>query len=159
VTGTEFVADLMRTGLLHGIGVGTSVGEVDRVLRVEFVDDADGDNWLRRDYGLVELNFTGGPDWVVTGGGLALHRLPALPEIGEEWARDMGVTFPAFIRWADVVEALSEFGDAPELESSVQGEFRAYRAAATRVTAVVVDNEDERDDWPGHGDLWAVNVG
>lgn len=69
MTGIEFLASFLRTGRLHGIGIGSTLDEVGRAVRHRFVDVADEEGRsLRRDYGFVEFYFNPGDEWVMSGG-------------------------------------------------------------------------------------------
>ncbi|MGW6980198.1 hypothetical protein ACWGE1_12210 [Streptomyces sp. NPDC054932] len=160
VTGIDFLASFLRTGRLHGIGIGSTLGEVDRAIRHRFVDvvDEEGES-LRRDYGFVEFYFNPGDEWVMSGGSIELHRLASGRGMAREWARTTGVGFPRHVAWADVREELGRVPGAPELTVGDQGGFLEYRAAASNVSVIVVDDEEEeRGSHVGHGDVWSVSL-
>ncbi|MFD7394742.1 hypothetical protein ACFV60_06840 [Streptomyces virginiae] len=159
MTGIDFLASFLRTGRLHGIGIGSTLGEVDRAIRHRFVDVVDeaGES-LRRDYGFVEFYFNPGDEWVMSGGSIELHRLASGPDLAREWARTTGVEFPRHIAWADVREELGRVPGAPELTVGDQGGFLEYRATASNVSVIVVDDEEERGYHAGHGDVWSVSL-
>ncbi|MFD9476777.1 MULTISPECIES: hypothetical protein [Streptomyces] len=160
MTGIEFLASFLRTGRLHGIGIGSTLDEVGRAVRHRFVDVADEEGRsLRRDYGFVEFYFNPGDEWVMSGGSIELHRLASGPDMAKEWARAMGVEFPRHVAWADVRDELARLPGAPELEAGDQGGFLEYRAAASDVSVIVVDDEEEeRGCHAGHGDVWSVSL-
>lgn len=160
VTGIEFLASFLRTGRLHGIGIGSTLGEVDRAVRHRFVDVVDEEGRsLRRDYGFVEFYFNHGDAWVMSGGSIELHRLASGPDGAEDWARTTGVEFPRYVGWGDVRDALARVPGAPELEVGDQGGFLEYRAAASHVSVIVVDDEEEERGYhAGHGDVWSVSL-
>ncbi|WP_328961037.1 hypothetical protein [Streptomyces virginiae] len=160
VTGIDFLASILRTGRLHGIGIGSTLGEVDRAIRHRFVDvvDEEGES-LRRDYGFVEFYFNRYDGWVMSGGSIELHRLASGQDMAKEWARTMGVEFPRHVAWADVREELGRVPGAPELKVGDQGGFLEYRAAASNVSVIVVDDEEEERGYhAGHGDVWSVSL-
>ncbi|MGR3938093.1 hypothetical protein [Streptomyces sp. BRA346] len=157
--GISLLADLITTGRLHGVGPGASIEEVVQVVKAEFIEVVDeAHEMLRRDYGFVEMYFSGRPEeWVMTSGTIEVHRLAADGEgVAEEWRRDMGVDFPAYCSWAELREALSRTSAAPELDRVRQGGHLEYRAHDTNVSVFVVDDREERDHWPGKGDVWSV---
>lgn len=163
MTGTEFLASVVTTGRLHGIGIGSTLDEVDRAFAHRFVDVVDvvdeGGASLRRDYGFVEFYFNRGEQWVASGGSIELHRLASDHGTGEEWARTTGVEFPHYVAWEDVRNALARVPGAPEFKVTDQGGFLEYRAAASSVSVIVVDDEEEeRGCHPGHGDIWSVSL-
>ncbi|MFE2143464.1 hypothetical protein ACFXA3_17275 [Streptomyces sp. NPDC059456] len=159
MTGLEFLASFIRTGRLHhGIGIGSTLGEVDRALRHGCVDVVGtGGRSLRRDYGFVELYFNPGEEWVMSGGSIELHRLANAPETAAPWAASTGVEFARYTAWADVREALSQLPPVPEFTRTDQGGFLEYRAETSCVSVMVVDDgEEERGYHAGHGDVWSV---
>ncbi|WP_055550103.1 hypothetical protein [Streptomyces sp. NBRC 110028] len=160
--GISFLVDFITTGRLHGIGRGASVEEVDRAVKADFIDVEDeGYGTLRRDYGFVELYFSGGPGgWVMTSGMIELHRLAADDEgMAEEWYRDMGVEFSEYCSWNELREKLSQTPGAPILELRHQGDYLEYWANETKVSVMVVGGQQERDDCPGRGDIFSVSFG
>ncbi|MFJ7260458.1 hypothetical protein ACIQV2_09860 [Streptomyces globosus] len=160
MTGTAFLASLIATGRLHGIGIGSTLAEVDRALphrRVDVVGE-DGAS-LRRDYGFVEVYFNPGDEWVASGGSFELHRLADAPGQAARWAAGTGVAFTRYTAWADVRAALSRIPQTPALTLTDQGGFREYRAEASGVSVLVVDDaEEERGAHAGHGDVWSVSL-
>ncbi|WP_404954790.1 hypothetical protein [Streptomyces sp. 147326] len=160
MTGIEFLVSFLRTGRLHGIGIGSTLDEVDRAVRHRFVDVVDeGGESLRRDYGFVEFSFNPGDEWVMSGGSIELHRLASGPDMAGEWARTMGVEFPRHVSWEAVREELAHVPGAPELTVGDQGGFLEYRAAASNVSVTVVDDEEEERGYhAGHGDVWSVSL-
>ncbi|MEV6128088.1 hypothetical protein AB0M05_14860 [Streptomyces violaceusniger] len=162
MNGISFMASFIATGRLYGVGVGSSIGEVDQALKVDFIDVVDEEyGMLRRDYGFVELYFSGGPGkWSMTSGMIELHRLAADDQgMAAEWRRDTDVEFPEYCSWSELREELSQTPDAPDLDLRPQGGYLEYRAPETKVSVLVVDNQEERDDCPGHGDVWSVSLG
>ncbi|WP_030765267.1 MULTISPECIES: hypothetical protein [unclassified Streptomyces] len=160
MNGIAFLASFLRTGRLHGIGIGSTLGEVDRAVRHRFVDvvDEQGES-LRRDHGFVEFYFNPGEEWVMSGGSIELHRLASGRHMAKEWVRTMGVEFPRHVAWADVREELGRIPGAPELTVTDQGGFLEYRAAASGVSVIVVDDEEEERGYQaGHGDVWSVSL-
>ncbi|MFJ5926628.1 hypothetical protein ACIQF6_28895 [Kitasatospora sp. NPDC092948] len=160
MNGAAFIASVIATGRLHGIGIGSPIADVDRAFRSRWIDDVDEPNLsLRRDYGLVELYFNG-PEWVVVGGSVELHRLATVDGLAEEWQKSEGVEFSEYLAWSEVETALAHLPDAPALTvDHRQSGYVEYRAQDLRVSALVVDSHEERDDWPGHGDVFSVALG
>ncbi|CDR09984.1 hypothetical protein [Streptomyces iranensis] len=162
MSGAALLASVIATGRLHEVGVGSSLEEVDQALKVDFIEVIDEEyGTLRRDYGFVELYFSGGQgEWVMTSGMVELHRLAADEEgMAAEWCRDMGVQFPEYCSWSELREQLSRTPDAPEFNLRSQGGYLEYRAPETKVSVLVVEGEEERDDCPGHGDVWSLSLG
>lgn len=161
MTGIEFIARLMATGTLHGVGIGTDLATVDAVMPEQHVDVVDEENVsLRRDYGLIELFFNGGPGWIVVGGSVEVHRLAASTSRRKKRRLSHGVTFPAYVRWREVEAALALMPDAPALEvRRNQKGYVEYRSVGTRVSALVVDSGEKREDWPSQGDVFSIALG
>ncbi|MGW5448598.1 hypothetical protein [Streptomyces asiaticus] len=62
MSGVALLASVIATGRLHGVGVGSSVQEVDQMVKADFMDVVEEEyGTLRRDYGFVEIYFSGGP--------------------------------------------------------------------------------------------------
>ncbi|MCJ0869130.1 hypothetical protein [Streptomyces sp. AP-93] len=160
MTGPEFIAAFLAAGSLRGLRPGSAVADADLALPVDFIEEEGAGGSLRRDYGLVELYFSGEPDPVLTGGSLELHRLPGDPALAAEWSSATGVDVAPYTAWSEVEGALAAAGlAAVALECTTQGDYLECRNPDTKVSVLVVDGEDERDDWPGHGDLWSVSLG
>ncbi|MFD8988094.1 hypothetical protein [Streptomyces goshikiensis] len=160
MTGVEFLTSFITTGRLHGIGIGSTLAEVDRTLPHRCVDVVGGGGVsLRRDYGFVEFYFNPGEEWVMSGGSIELHRLANAPELAARWAAGTGVEFDPYTAWAEVREALSKAPQVPEFTVSDQGGFLEYRAEKSCVSVIVVDDEEEQRDYQvGHGDVWSVSL-
>lgn len=155
----SFLADLITTGRFHGIDPGAPMREVDQAVKAEFIEVVDKKcRTLRRDYGFVELYFSGRPgEWVMTGGLIEMHRLAADDQgMAEEWRRDMGVDFPECCSWAELRAELSRTPGVPEFERIGQGGYVEFLARETNTSVIVVDDREERDHWPGKGDVWSV---
>ncbi|MEW2418088.1 hypothetical protein AB0953_30935 [Streptomyces sp. NPDC046866] len=160
MTGIESLATFITTGRLHGIGIGSTLDEVDRALRHRCVDVVgEGGTSLRRDYGFVEFYFNPGKQWVMSGASIELHRLANAPEMAARWGDSTGVEFTPYTAWADVRKALSDVSAVPEFTVTDQGGFVEYRAEASGVSVLVVDDdEEERGYHAGHGDVWSVSL-
>ncbi|MGW8361569.1 hypothetical protein ACWGK1_13480 [Streptomyces wedmorensis] len=162
MTGAEFLASFIATGELHGLRIGSTLDEVDRVVRRPFVDVVGEEGeWLRRDYGLVEFAFNPEPEpeWVVATATIQLHRLASDDDLARAWARSMGVEFPRYTSWEELRDELSRTHGVPELEITDQGGFLQYRAASSNVSVLVVDDEDEERGYRvGDGDVWGLDL-
>ncbi|KUL46603.1 hypothetical protein ADL28_34420 [Streptomyces violaceusniger] len=162
MNGISFMASFIARGRLHGVGIESSIGEVDEALKADFIEVIDEEyGTLRRDYGFVELYFSGGPgEWVMTSGMIELHRLAADDHgMAAEWRRDTGVEFPEYCSWSELKGELSRTPGVPELDLRPQGGYLEYRAPETKVSVLVVDSEEGRDDCPGRGDVWSLSLG
>ncbi|WP_406304442.1 hypothetical protein OHA61_21840 [Streptomyces sp. NBC_00885] len=156
-----FLVSFITTGRLHGLGIGSSLSEVDRAIDASFMDVVDsGGLSLRRDYGFFEFSFNPGPEWVMANCSIELHRLASGPVMGEKWCRSMRVDFPQYLAWDELRDALSRTPEAPAMKVTDQGGFLEYRAAVAdvNVSVIVSDDNEERGGSLGHGDVWSVSV-
>lgn len=153
----QVIASFISSGRLHGVGIGSTLTQVDQAIQSDFIDVADGDGLsLRRDYGFVEFYFNPGPDWVVTGGSLELHRLAGNRGLAARWRKDMNVEFPQYVTWDELNEELSHLAQPMVTD---QGDFMEFRFPSTKVSVLVSNDHEERDEWVGHGDVWSVSLG
>ncbi|MEZ0065304.1 hypothetical protein ABIA32_001300 [Streptacidiphilus sp. MAP12-20] len=159
--GSDLIAEMVASGRIRGIGFGSPVADVESAFPLDCVDDEDDEGLsLRRDYGLVEFFFNGGPEWVVVGASVEVHRLATDPALQEEWRRIQGVDFPEYLTWEDVERSLSRLPVAPGLRvSRDQTGYVEYRSIDTRVSVLVVDGPEERHHRPGGGDVFSVALG
>ncbi|MFK0256585.1 hypothetical protein [Streptomyces sp. NPDC090445] len=81
------------------------------------------------------------------------------PEPTARWSASTGVGFTPHTAWADLREALSDVAPDPEFTVTDQGGFLEYRAEASCVSVLVVDDEEEERGYRvGHGDVWSVSL-
>ncbi|CAM5574418.1 hypothetical protein SANTM175S_08894 [Streptomyces antimycoticus] len=91
---------------------------------------------------------------------IELHRLAADDHgMAAEWRRDTGVEFPEYCSWSELKGELSRTPGVPELDLRPQGGYLEYRAPETKVSVLVVDSEEGRDDCRGRGDVWSLSLG
>ncbi|MGW1493809.1 hypothetical protein [Streptomyces sp. NPDC002402] len=156
-----FLVSFITTGRLHGLGVGSTLGEVDEAIRCEFIDDVSRSGLsLRRDYGFFEFSFNPGSEWVMANCSIQLHRLASGGSMAREWRTSMRVDFPRYLAWDELRDALSQTPEAPAMKVTDQGGFLEYRAAAADVNVSVIVNDDNeaRGRSLGHGDVWSVSM-
>ncbi|WP_328676647.1 hypothetical protein OG905_23085 [Streptomyces sp. NBC_00322] len=161
VKAIPFLVSFITTGRLHGLGVGSTLGQVDEAIHCKFIDDACRSGLsLRRDYGFFEFSFNPGPEWVMANCSIQLHRLASGGSMRREWRKSMRVDFPQYLAWDELRDALSKTPEAPTMKVTDQGGFLEYRAAAadTNVSAIVNDDHEERGRSLGHGDVWSVSM-
>ncbi|MEU2929937.1 hypothetical protein ABZ636_33550 [Streptomyces sp. NPDC007251] len=160
MTGLKLCATLLARGRILDVGIGSAVSEVDRAFRGEYVEElSDGGVDARRDYGLVELSLTKDSEWVLTGGTLELHRLSDNPDLLQEFHRDSGVIFQRYTAWRELEEHFSDIAPGVSLQCARQGDFLEYRNPDVKVSVFVVDDDTERGEWPGKGDVWSIALG
>lgn len=123
MNGVEFMARVVATGRIHGLGIGARLDDADRALSVDCIDVIDEEyGTLRRDYGFVELYFSGAPgEWTMTGGAVELHRLMGDTHgMAEEWARHTGWSSPAPVRGRRCGKSSDPFRSRPGSNSSAR---------------------------------------
>src|SRR5262249_8959782 len=145
---SEFLADVMATGRLFGLGVGHEVTEWDtRIQGVDFVDiERRVERGLfRRDYGLVEVLFTGGDPWVCDSCGVQVHRLAYHPSMITGWL-PTGSPEVSAVTWGDVRQALEKRPDAPRWTVGRQHEMIQYMSDEMGVSVFVYDEDPDDDE-------------
>ncbi|WP_317443220.1 hypothetical protein [Streptomyces collinus] len=160
MTGLQLCATLMATGRIFGVGIDSSVSEVDQALRGEYVEElSDGGVDARRDYGWIEISLTKREQWVLVGATLELHRLSGNADLIRDVLSESGVAFEGYTSWLELKEQfLSSAGDS-SLQCMQQGDYMEYRNPDVKVSVFVVNDETERDEWPGQGDVWSIALG
>jgi hypothetical protein len=160
MTGLQFCATLMATGRIFDVGIGSSVSDVDLALAGEYVEElGDGGVDARRDYGLIEMSLTEADGWVLTGVTLELHRLSGNSYLLREFRDDSGVSFERYTSWHELKEKFLCSASDPSLQCVQQGDFLEYRRPDVKVSVFVVNDNSERDEWPGQGDVWSIALG
>ncbi|MEV4970005.1 hypothetical protein [Streptomyces scopuliridis] len=160
VTAVRRIASFIGSGRLYGVGIGSTLAQLDQAIQCDFVDvvDEEGDS-MRRDYGFVEFYLNSDRDWTVSGGAIELHRLATRYEMADRWHAATRDKFPQYLTWGELNEEFSKLPDPPSLNLIDQGDFLEYRASATKVSVLVNNDQEERDGWLGHGDVWSVSLG
>ncbi|MYW15071.1 hypothetical protein GT039_05575 [Streptomyces sp. SID2955] len=163
MTGEEFIAQAIATGSLFGSKVGSGLAALDPAVPLTYVDDVtgrQGSRTLRRDYGLFEVTCGGDPDWTCQAFSLEVHRLLHLPRLRDELRDRLDIRFERFTRWTDVQRAHERIPGAGALEvlDETPG-YRLFRDRASGVTVHVVhDPSAVRGDFPGHDDVWSLEI-
>ncbi|MFF2331283.1 MULTISPECIES: hypothetical protein [unclassified Streptomyces] len=160
VSAAELIASFIASGRLYGVGIGSTLVDLQQKINCDFVDvvDEDGDS-MRRDYGFIEFYLNSGREWSVSGGAIELHRLATRSDMANRWRTAMFDGFPRYLAWDELRNELSELPNPPVLRVIDQGDFLEYRASATKVSVLVNNDHEERDEWLGHGDVWSVSLG
>jgi hypothetical protein len=158
VTAIDFLVSFITSGRLHGLGIGSTLGEVDEAIHCNFIDDVSRSGLsLRRDYGFFELSFNPGTEWVMSGASIKLHRLVSGHGMAKEWREKMHVDFPQRLAWSELQDALTRVPGSPPLKVRDQGGFLDYRAAMTNMS-IIVNNDDGEHGSSRQGDLWSVSL-
>lgn len=158
---SEILAEIIGTRAVCGHGVGSSVEEWDSGVSVDFLDVGrePPSDMFRRDYGLIEVIFTGGDPWRCDSFGVQVHRLAYHPEIMTDWM-PAGSSGLGSVAWADVLKSLGGREDAPTWIVGRQGDMVQYMSHEAGISVFVCDDDaDEQDDLPRPGDIWSIMVG
>ncbi|MFF0067232.1 hypothetical protein ACFYRC_38215 [Streptomyces sp. NPDC005279] len=156
-----FLVSFITSGRLHGLGIGSTLSEVDQAIHSDFVDVVDEEGLsLRRDYGFLEFAFNPGSEWVMANCSIGLHRLASGRSMAKRWRKSMRVDFPRYLAWDELRDELSRTPGAPCLRVTDQGGFLEYSAAAANVnvSVIVSDDHETRGRSLGHGDVWSVSM-
>lgn len=161
MTGLEVCIGLMVTGRIFNVGLGSVMSDIDRAIPLTYVEEIDEiGRGARRDYGLIEVSLVkDNNDWILTAFTLELHRLSGSADLQGEVRSDAGVSFQRYMPWAQLEEKFSTVAHDASLQAVRQGDFLEYRNEDAKVSAFVVNDNTERGEWPGHGDVWSISVG
>lgn len=161
----DFYAHVATRGDVLGTGVGSRPDAWSASLGQDCIDDP-GKGLLRRDYGLVELSFSGvGESLSCFGIGVQVHRMLHGRSVPASLTEVYG-EFASRARFAELREAIQALGFAVEPDDT-SGDVHRYRVAGSGVRVFVVDDPDpygtgdyDVDDPDVHraGDVWALSV-
>ncbi len=134
MTDVDFYVDALLSGLICGVGPGSTAGEIEEALGSDFVDDARKQR-MRRDYGLVEFHFNRRPPtWVCVGASIQVHRLlDAVPGIIPPALIDRYGMFVASLEVGHLTDALRAKGGGNLVREETSGEFVRYRVDGTNL--------------------------
>jgi hypothetical protein len=160
--GAECLADMLVSGRAFGIAPGAGIPEVTAVLGGDYVEERygrAGQRLLRRDYGLVEVTFNNEPDWACVWLSVEVHRLASHEEMIVEALERYGVSFSKYTSWNEVKSAIDALTVGRYEEIEQQNGFRSFRVNEGRAVIRIVDNGQlDREDLPGHGDVWGIEI-
>lgn len=165
--GLEFIARIVATGTVNGVGIGAELGEVGRAIGdVLFVDNTPGrrKTVLLRDYGLVEFTFnrTGeGTDtgaWVCCNFSVQVHRLESGDELRAAWREVHGVDLPAQVTWGELRAVVAREYQVPDPVERAQAGARYFRYPASRTTVLVLDDSPESDAGLENRSVFSISV-
>ena len=161
MTDLDFYVDALLSGLVCGVGPGSTSDEVERALGRQFVDDARR-HWMRRDYGLVELYFNRiEKNWICFGLTIQVHRISELGiDIIPSVLVDRYGTFATSLGVDVLVDAVSAERSRNLVREGVTGGFVRYRLDGTNsfVHAVQVQSE-ELGVCAGLEEVWSIEIG
>jgi ribosomal protein S18 acetylase RimI-like enzyme len=158
MTGEDFIAEVISTRSVCGIGVGSRLAEAADDIRLPYGDDVSGrrDNrTLRRDYGLFEVTCEADPEWVCRWVTLQVHRLSTMPGLRQTVSECLGVDFDRYTEWSKIEKMVEDWRKQPISYSG----YQVFHSESTGVTVYVVDDQESvRADYPGHGDVWSIAI-
>ncbi|MFD4461595.1 hypothetical protein [Nocardia sp. NPDC058480] len=154
----EFVAEVALSDSLFGLRNGASVSSIDQVMgESEFYEEVDQKRaWMRRDYGLVQIDFNPdeGEGWVSFGIKLSVHRLEwgtLIPTPIAELIADI----PEKIYFDDLLVAIEPRGGlARRTDLNFRDEIHYLtEAGADIVTTTKEEGEELVPDY-----VWEINL-
>jgi hypothetical protein len=149
MNGLDFVARIVVTGRINGVGIGADLEAVGHAVGVRYVDNTSGrrKTTLVRDYGLVEFAFNrAGDSWVCCNFSVQLHRLARGADLRTEWREAHGVELPDRVTWNDLRARLAEEYHLPEPTERVEAGARYFRYPGSQATALLLDDAESGQD-------------
>ena len=137
--GAEEISRALTTGRFLGVGVGSPVAEVEERLgdNVRQLHGRASARFLRLDFGLVEVTFTGEPEWVCQWLSVQTHRLAEVPSLSRECADEFGLEFSETVTWGE----LSPEARENSVLLDVSPYAVRYRFPAVKATVHLSENE------------------
>ncbi|PKV88515.1 hypothetical protein [Streptomyces sp. TLI_146] len=163
MNGPKFIARVIEAGSLFGFSVGVKLVEAEKTITLDYIEEIQGRRgarMLRRDYGLFEATFGDESDWTCRSIILEIHRLASMPDLADKIRDQTGIDLASYTEWADVENELHHpSGCLPFDSSTVTQGDRIFRSQKTGVTVTVIDDpSSERGPYPGHGDIWGLDI-
>ncbi|MFD7015376.1 hypothetical protein [Streptomyces sp. NPDC059928] len=163
MNGPEFIARAAATGSVFDFSVGVKLAEVDKKITLDYIEEIQGrpgKRSIRRDYGLFEATFGAEPEWVCRSIVLEIHRLASMPDLAGKVRGLTGVDLAPYTAWLDVKGELRNLDSRQTFDpASVTQEYRTYRSKTTGASIHVIDDPaSERGTYPGHGDIWSLDI-
>ncbi|WNE95807.1 hypothetical protein PS467_10935 [Streptomyces luomodiensis] len=162
-TGVQALADALGSGKMYGVGPGSLMADFDEAINLEFIDvvhEYKGSKLLRRDYGVAEATFSDPSEWTCRWLTIQVHRLSRSPELIEELCASAKVTFDPYTRWEDVRQELGHLFPKVEVRRGEHlGEYQEHRIEESiAAIQVITDPDSVRNNFPGAGDIWSVEL-
>jgi len=165
--GSEFIARVLASGRVGGIGIGARLAQVEEQFGSDNVSTVHGkkrnSQLLRVDYGLLEFTFKrveGDGEWTCVWFSMQLHRLSNVPPVSDAVAVKLGTDFGTAVSWGDVLAAIDSHRLGVVLSIPIRNsDMNEVRVVETGCVALVVaDKQDGRPTGLDMGDLWSVVV-
>jgi hypothetical protein len=160
MTGIDFYVDALLSGLVCGVGPGSTADEIESALGRDFVDDARKQR-MRRDYGLLEFYFDRVKQaWICVGSTIQVHRLlDADLEIVPSAVADRYSAFATTLGVKFLAEAVSAKGGPDLVRESATGEFVRYHLHGTgRFVHARQIQAEAVDACPGLEEVWSIEI-
>ncbi|GII91907.1 hypothetical protein [Sinosporangium siamense] len=163
MTGAELLARTLVTGEVFGVSAGASREAIAEGLGRDFAEEVGGRSGLRvmrRDYGLIEATFSEEREWTCTWMRIELHRLALQENLLHEALMRHGIAFENYTPWSGVLSVLDVTYAFPQPQEFRSGPGnRSFSVDEGHTIALTVDDSDtERNDYPGNGDIWAIEM-
>ncbi|MBB5867527.1 hypothetical protein F4553_000906 [Allocatelliglobosispora scoriae] len=158
VSDYSFFADVAATGLILGIGRGSTMQEVEDSLGGDYLDDH-GDGFIRRDYGLLEITFLDRNGWSCGFIIVEVHRLAGDRSLVPPAIEARYGPLPARLTAGPYFTALTKRGFGPErVADDSASDYLRYVIPATECVIDVVDDPQDVVGWPGFGEVWSLSL-
>ncbi|MEV6895416.1 hypothetical protein [Kribbella sp. NPDC051137] len=152
MSGAEFLAQMAVSGLVAGVGVGSSAEQIRDALGERCVADRRKRS-LRMDYGLLEFSLFGG---ICESFAAQVHRLASGGLVVPEPLKAAFVETSRTVSFVDLRVEVARKGASLE-EGNSQSGYDSYRVEDSHVSIFVV-NETSGNDFPAVGDIWSIVV-
>jgi hypothetical protein len=152
----RFVFDVMLSGEVLGVRPGTRRQEVEERLGADYLDDVESE-FVRRDYGLLEVTFVPRNGWECAFLTVEMHRTASIDEglFPAPILQKYGA-FDGRVQIAGVVEALQLLGvEVEKIADENSEDFSRYLVASSGCLAHVQNNDD---GLLRAGDIWSLTI-
>lgn len=156
----DLLIDAIAGRRILGLELGGTLEQAELVLGADYVDDVHKRRqFLRRDYGLIELTFTGSPNWLCSSMALQVHRL-ASDDIGDiPLAIQVAYgDFPTSVRLDEFESRLADAG-MQLAERGRDSDFARYGVDQRQAEVIVSlgGSQGAHPSVPG-GFIWAISI-
>ncbi|MEU8844468.1 hypothetical protein AB0D97_36125 [Streptomyces roseus] len=157
------LAETVISGSFMGVRPGVKLAEVQQLLPFKYVEEIHGrrrgSRAMRLDYGLLEVTFGNEPDWTCRSLQVEVHRLAGSPAICEEARALAGLEFAPYTPWSDVKGQLDVLGYDHTINASTSPGYQVFGLTESGVSLRVVNDVScPRGEYPGHGDIWSLEI-
>lgn len=155
MTAVGSISEIICTGSVSSVGIGSSVEQVRAALGPEIVADGKKKS-IRLDYGMLELNFYSN---ICESFSVQVHRVAAHPDVGTVGVLPAGrrADFSA-VSLEDLRDALLRQCSLRLEELKPQGGYRCYQVVGRHVNIFAVSDEEFGLESLAVGDIWSISV-